>query len=284
MKLTTEQLEQYEEQGFLLIPACFSQEEVAVVRDYIPALMTDDSVVKAWEEDNKTLRAIVGLHINNEFFRSLVRHPRLLEPARQLCGSDLYLSRSKIGMKKAFSGGMWQWHQDAAYSQKLDNSPPPLGVITFVFLDEVNEFNGPIYFIPGSHKEGLLNHETNANANRVVNEKSGLEVNYSSIMSYTIMSYTAPNTTISRIVENRGIVAPKGVAGSVLFCHFLTMHGSAHNLSPFNRDMLGIIYKDINSISPLKFRGSQDCTPLQTLSKKEVDHLFCANLATTPIS
>ena len=34
--------------------------------------------------------------------------------------------------------------------------PTPRVVNAVLFLDEVNEFNGPLIFIPGSHKEGTI--------------------------------------------------------------------------------------------------------------------------------
>jgi ectoine hydroxylase len=282
MQLTKEQLEQYEEQGFLLISACFSQEEVAVVRDRIPALMTDNSVVKVWEEDKETLRAIVGIQDKN-FFGDLLRHPYLLESARKLCASELYVGRSKITMKKPFTGGAWLWHQDSAYAGRLyEFSPSSQGMVAMLFLNEVNEFNCPLYLIPGSHKEGVIEHETQVNLTKRITDKANFPVGYGSKLPYK-----AANETISKLVENKGIVAAKGVAGSVLFFNVHTFHASNYNISPFARDLLSVLYLSLepqvskNEMSEVL--GRENCTPLQTLSKKEVDHLFNANLATTPI-
>ena len=38
----------------------------------------------------------------------------------------------------------------------LDGVPAPLALNLHVFLDEVNEFNGPLWFIPKSHKKGAI--------------------------------------------------------------------------------------------------------------------------------
>jgi ectoine hydroxylase len=66
-----------------------------------------------------------------------------------------------------------------------------------IFLDEVNEFNGPLMFIPGSHKQGVLpaGHDT-------------------STTSYPL--WTLDRDAIRTLVQNGGIVAPKGPAGSMI--------------------------------------------------------------------
>ena len=37
-----------------------------------------------------------------------------------------------------------------------DGIPTPRMANAVIFLDEVNEFNGPLMLIPGSHKEGII--------------------------------------------------------------------------------------------------------------------------------
>jgi ectoine hydroxylase len=85
-----------------------------------------------------------------------------------------------------------------------------------IFLDEVNEFNGPLMFIPGSHKLGVLDAEHDT-----------------STTSYPL--WTINHATIASLVERGGIVAPKGPAGSMLLFHSCLVHASTSNLSPWNR-------------------------------------------------
>ena len=65
----------------------------------------------------------------------------------------------KINGKMAFDGDVWQWHQDFGTWQNDDDMPEPRAMNVAIFLDEVNEFNGPLMFIPGSHKLGVLDAE-----------------------------------------------------------------------------------------------------------------------------
>ncbi|QYX30559.1 phytanoyl-CoA dioxygenase family protein [Sphaerospermopsis torques-reginae] len=264
MKLTREQVQEYENQGFLFIPQYFSQAVVSALRANIPELIADEAVGRVWEADNKTLRTLYGVHLTNKVFNALVRHPLLLEPAQQLFASELYVFRSKIVMKPAFTGGMWEWHQDSAFAQYYEEIPSPKGGNVIIFLDEVNEFNGPVYYINGSHQQGLI----------------ALEQEVSTTPSLT-KDYllNKAKERISSLVDQGGIVAPKGPAGSVLFVHYDTWHGSVGNISPFDRRNLVLTYSSVEETAlPHKerpaFLSDPDRTPLTVLSTEAVDSLF----------
>jgi ectoine hydroxylase len=90
-----------------------------------------------------------------------------------------------------------------------------------IFLYDVNQFNGPLMFIPGSHKQG------------VVDAKHDL-----STTSYPL--WTVDNALITQLVERAGgkeggIVSPKGPAGTMILFRSCLMHASTSNLSPWNR-------------------------------------------------
>ncbi len=97
----------------------------------------------------------MGLHLRDPLFARLVRDPRLVTPARQILDDDdLYIQQVKVNAKEAFTGEQWQWHYDFATHHREDGVPEPLALNLHIFLDEVTEFNGPLIFIPGSHRDG----------------------------------------------------------------------------------------------------------------------------------
>jgi ectoine hydroxylase-related dioxygenase (phytanoyl-CoA dioxygenase family) len=72
----------------------------------------------------------------------------LMEIARQLIGEDIILWGTTIFGKPAMSGKETPWHQDGDYYPIR-----PLETMTiWIALDHVTEENGPMRFIPGSHK------------------------------------------------------------------------------------------------------------------------------------
>ena len=106
------------------------------------------------EKESDAVRTAMGLHQRSEVFARVVRHPRLVEPAMQILGDALYVQQVKVNAKEAFSGDVWQWHYDFATHHGEDGVPEPLALNLHIFLDEVNEFNGPLVFIRGSHRRG----------------------------------------------------------------------------------------------------------------------------------
>jgi threonine dehydrogenase-like Zn-dependent dehydrogenase len=92
----------------------------------------------------------------SEPFARLARHPRMIEPVQDLFGEQLYMHQFKINGKMAFEGDVWQWHQDYGTWKNDDMMPTERAMNVAIFLDDVNEFNGPLMFIPGSHKKGVV--------------------------------------------------------------------------------------------------------------------------------
>src|SRR6185436_15868718 len=89
-------------------------------------------------------------------FNRLSRHPRIVEPVQQLLDSEVYVYQFKVNAKAAFGGDVWEWHQDFIFWQKEDAMQTPRVINTAVWLDDVTEFNGPMFLIPGSHADGVI--------------------------------------------------------------------------------------------------------------------------------
>ena len=261
MQLTSEQLKSYEERGFLCLPTLFSAAEVELMRGQLPALFAEDSERRVVEKGSQVVRSVYGSHATNEVFHRLARHPRLVGPAMQILGTPVYVYQFKINAKVAFLGDVWEWHQDYIFWQREDGVPEPRLVTISIFLDEVHEFNGPLLFIPGSHQEGVLDPP------RVGGVPEGYENSPDWIANLTAdLKYSIGKETLSRLVGNTGIVAPKGPAGSVLFFHPNAVHGSVPNMSPFDRRIVLITYNSVENlparIERPDFLVSRDFTPV----------------------
>ena len=111
------------------------------------------------EKGSDAVRTNFAAHLYSEPFARLARHPRMVEPVVQVFGEAVYMHQFKINGKMAFDGDVWQWHQDYGTWKNDDEMPEPRAMNVAIFLDEVNEFNGPLMFIPGSHKLGVIDAE-----------------------------------------------------------------------------------------------------------------------------
>jgi ectoine hydroxylase len=225
MKLTPAQIAEFEEQGYLFLPSLFSLDEMTILNAEVPGLLAQHREEVVREKVTEAPRTAFYVQTWNEVYARLARHPKLVEPGMQLLGSDrLYMHQFKINAKAAFDGAVWQWHQDYATWHNDDDMPSARAMNIALFLAEANEFNGPLMFIPRSHRRGRL--------------EAGHDV---TTTSYPL--WTVDHETITRLVAEGGIVAPKGPPGSVLLFHGNLVHASGSNLTPWSR---WIVYLSLN--------------------------------------
>jgi ectoine hydroxylase len=149
MPLTAEQLRQFDEAGYLFLPECFSEGEVAVLRDEAEQIYATNRQ-EVWREKTGAPRTAFAAHTYNEAFRLLGNHPRLIYPVEQVFGEKLYMHQYKINAKAAFEGDVWQWHQDYGTWARDDGMPEPRAMNIAVFMDEVMPINGPLMLVPKS--------------------------------------------------------------------------------------------------------------------------------------
>lgn len=225
MKLTPEQIRHFEEEGYLFLPDLFSKQEMDILNAEVPGILAEKREEVVREKGTEAPRTAFYVQTWNPAYAVLARHPRLVEPGIQLLGSDkLYMHQFKINAKAAFDGAVWQWHQDYATWFADDDMPAPRAMNIALFLAEANEFNGPLMFIPKSHRRGRL--------------EAGHDVTTTSYPLWTIN-----HETVAKLVAEGGIVAPKGGPGSVLMFHGNLVHASGSNLTPWSR---WIVYLSLN--------------------------------------
>lgn len=219
----------FADDGLLVLPGLFDPADVRTILGRLPRLFEERCQENFRERASDVVRTAMALHLRDELFADLVRDPRLVEPAQQLLGDDeLYLQQVKVNAKEAFTGEQWQWHYDFATHHHEDGVPLPLALNVHIFLDEVTEFNGPLYFIPGSHLGGPV--------------PTGLDI---TTTSYPL--WTVTGEVVGPLAERRGLVCPKGPAGTVLIFGDSMVHGSPPNMSPWPRRIFSMILNPVSN-------------------------------------
>lgn len=261
MRLTAEQIERYGRDGFLVLANLFSAAEVAMLTGELPALFAEDTPANFREKHSGEVRTAMGLHRRSDLYARLVRHPRLLDPAMQIAGERLYIQQVKVNVKAAFGGETWQWHQDFATHHREDGVPEPLALNLHVFLDDVSEFNGPLYFIPGSQ--------------RASDVESRLDT---ATTSYPL--WVVDDQTVARLAEKGGIFAAKGPAGTGLIFGDRLVHGSPPNMSPWQRSIFSLLVNPVANALTRHGRPDhqhhRDLTPVTPLADDCLDGIHRA--------
>lgn len=241
--LTTEQVAAYQRDGFLLLDDVpLGGPALAQLNVAAGEILATEGPEVVLERDGTTVRSVYGPHQSNETVAALSRSEAVLAPVRQLVGDRVYVHQSKLNVKAAFSGDQWEWHQDYVNWLRLDGIPDPGLMNVAVFLDPVNEFNGPLMFIPGSHRGGLL----------PGGDRSGMPVGYEEAPSWvdTLTAdekFQVDRGAIRELAAREGLYSAKGAAGSVLLFHSSVLHASLPNISPFDRKVLLLVYNSIDN-------------------------------------
>lgn len=234
MFLNQEQLSGYAERGFLLLENLFDTEEVEALRQAYERDAEIPGEHRIAERDGQQVRAVYACHQRQPEFAALIRSPRLLDPVQQLLGADVYVYQFKINSKPAFVGEGWSWHQDFLAWKVADQLQAPQLINIALFLDEVTEFNGPVIFVPGSHRRGLVrdSHDLRSRSEQHLDPDD----------------IALSQEAIRVLTDRHGMESAKGGAGSVVLFDSQIVHGSATNMSPRWRRMLFVTYNDVRNI------------------------------------
>ncbi len=241
--LSSEEIETYRENGYLLKERLFTRDEVTNFR------LSCDSVESRVKEAIKTERAreyhldqnvfldVDGYTVQLEHkknldrlrvvepvdnldqrFDRLVDDVRLAAPARQLVGaSNIALWTAKLNFKSHGVGSGFGWHQDSPYWMH-DSAHVDLLPNVMVNFDDSMVENGCLRVIRGSHKRGILPGTVDGS------QLGGF--------------YTNPS-----LIDKGEEVAVEAIAGSALFFDPHLIHGSGPNSSANPRRAIIMTYQ-----------------------------------------
>ena len=260
MKLSDDQVARFERDGYVILPEVFSAAEVGLLAAEAKRLFALDRE-EVWREANGAPRTAFAAHLYSEPFRRLGAHPRLVEPVMQILGEEVYMHQFKVNAKAAFDGAVWQWHQDYGTWSRDDLMPEPRAMNIALFVDEVTAANGPLLFIPGSHKRGVI--------------EAGHDLETTSYPLWTL-----DRQSVRELADEGGLVAPVGGAGSILLFHANLVHASPPNISPWDRVIVYLslcaVSNHIRRFNRKEWISHRDFTPIEPLSDDCLKELAAA--------
>jgi ectoine hydroxylase len=252
--LSGDEVNGFRTNGLLLQERVFSAEEVARLKESAEVELASDSPRRTVEKDSGVARGVHGGHLYRRELAELVKFPRLLLTASRLLEDAVYVYQFKVHAKRSFKGEVWAWHQDFIFWHLEDGMPAARALTAAIFLDEVNEFNGPLVFMPGGHSQGMID---------VHADGGGWDNTLTADLKYQLNA-----ETVRRLSESSPLTAPKGPPGSVLWFDCNIPHASAPNMSPFDRRIVLITYNAVSNapVQPStrpEWLVGRDCTPLE---------------------
>lgn len=261
--ISENELSDFDRDGFMAVDQLITPDEVAVYRDELNRLVTDPEV-KADERSivepkSQKVRSVFEVHKISEVFAGLVRDPRVLDRARQILGSDVYVHQSRINVKPGFGASGFYWHSDFETWHAEDGLPNMRTVSVSIALTENYDTNGGLMIMPGSHKTFL----GCAGETPKDNYKRSLQMQDAGIPS---------DEALSGFAEKHGIKLFTGKAGSATWFDCNCMHGSGDNITPFPRSNVFIVFNSVENpavepfAAPIRrpeFLGAREFTPVK---------------------
>ena len=244
MELTSYQIDEFQQRGFLLLKDRFSPAELKLLTREVEVIVGERNEQTVMEASGAAVRSVYAPHACDPVFSMLGRDRRLVDPARCLLDGDIYVYQSKLNIKSPFVGEVWDWHQDYVFWHNEDKMPAARVLSAAVFLDDVNEFNGPMVLIPGSHREGVLACPV-AQDDHSDHSGPAWRSHVSARLKYTI-----DRTVLQALAGKYGLYAPKARAGAILLFDSNIAHASAANISPFARSLILYTYNHVDNAPP----------------------------------
>jgi ectoine hydroxylase-related dioxygenase (phytanoyl-CoA dioxygenase family) len=158
--LTAEQVAQFERDGFLNGGRALSDAQVNTLRSELARVIDNHGKLEREPVLFRNLSGnnaapvwqIVNIWEASDAFAALIRNCKIAEEIAQLTQArELRIWHDQIQYKPAETGGVNWWHQDAPLWPIIE---PMTEVSAWVALDDVDESNGCMSMVPGSHHWG----------------------------------------------------------------------------------------------------------------------------------
>ena len=185
--LTTEQCQNFDDHGYLLVPSVFDDEDFDPLRRVISSaidcrareLYDKGQISSLYEELSfhhrltRILREsqsgpLLGWNWNKEVFSreiyELLTHQKILDVVASLIGPEITVNGDYWIRFKMPTGGesIFPWHQDSIYynrnvdlGEEVTFSQESQILTVWIPMVDVDEQNGCLQIVPGSHKQGL---------------------------------------------------------------------------------------------------------------------------------
>ncbi|NKQ55111.1 ectoine hydroxylase [Amycolatopsis sp. K13G38] len=252
----------HDAKGYHIVEGLLSPAEVQTYWQELVRLSSDETL-KAderviTEKKSGEVRSIFEVHKISELISELIRDPRILDRAKQILGSEVYIHQSRVNYMPGFKGAGFYWHSDFETWHAEDGMPRPRAVSCSIALTDNYPFNGGLMVMPGSQRTFVP----------CVGETP--EDYYKSSLKEQEIGVPSEHE-ITKLAAEHGIDQFTGPAGSALWFDSNIMHGSGNNITPYPRSNIFLVFNSVENalVAPYAaakprptFIGSRDFTPI----------------------
>ena len=222
-------IDRYEQQGIVFPIRVLTETEVSQFRGEMEGVARDGA------------KRMDQLHMRYEWACRLASHEKVLDAVESLIGPEILIDGNVVFYKPPRDASYASWHQDSVYSGwHLTPS-----VSAWIALTVSEPANGCMRVIPGSHKQGLLEHDNVQDPNLLNRRGERLRMDVDESQALDV------------------VLKP----GEMSLHHTNIVHGSNPNTSDGPR--IGFIVRFVTNLSTnrdrevMRVRGNADCPHLR---------------------
>ena len=218
--LSQDEIDTYHRDGYLLIKDAISPAQLGAMREVTHRLIDQSRTLTESDHrfdldeghgpENPRLTRIKLPHKLDPIYWDVLKDSKLTQVLNALIGADTMIQTTKLNTKAPGGGQAVEWHQDWAFYPHTNDDMLAIGLM----LEDVDEANGPLQVIPGSHKGPVLSHHNKDGVFCGAVDPDDPDFDYSKAVTLT------------------------GKAGDATVHHVRMLHGSSPNNSDRNRYIL----------------------------------------------
>ena len=196
--LTAAQAEQFDRDGFVVLPDIFDSETVAKVTAELDGFEAKMEAFLHGQPDGRVAIAESGaitftaqLLRRSELLRRFATQQVFLDLCLDLLGPDVNTYWDQAVYKKPRAESPFPWHQDNGY-----NFVEPQSYVTcWIAINDATEDNGCPWVVPGLHRRGTLAHERTPLGFQCVEDPPGAVCAPARAGSIVVFSSLTPHAT-----------------------------------------------------------------------------------------
>ena len=150
--LSSNQLKQYKDKGFVSPINIFSKEKAKEIRNEIELI--ENKIPGELEKSGR-----YNAHLISPLLDEVTHNPKVLDAVQSLIGENILVCGTTLFIKNPNEKGFVSYHQDAKYI----GLEPHNWVTAWVAITDSNEKNGCMRMWSGSHKDNLREHDQKFN-------------------------------------------------------------------------------------------------------------------------
>lgn len=165
-KLSDGELKSYQDNGYLIIKGIIKPEGVKQMQQECMVAWNKEKESfdpnKSWLQNS----LLVNIHHQASTVRDYYFEGPLVDIASQIIGPNVKGATSQLTFKMKGNTKPFGWHQDNGYGEL----EPYNAITTLTALDDTDRGNGCLWLIPGSHKQGQIRVQQDADQKKSQSE------------------------------------------------------------------------------------------------------------------